>query len=292
MPTCADYWLEVCCVRLSDWQMISTEYRKCLRVQYKWLHLPTITECFKKSSPLKLFGIFSLRLGLFCMKFYKFVGNSYPHNYIYQFLYIYLNISSNGVNFSTSTQHFPCQVWVLNADVSWARTWWESHHFQLYPDKGWKLSTVKKVCSRVDHTGSAVLRKPGSGTGRPATASACTVCPCNPLVGATKLDNNVSKMLIVKYQTVIDCLQLSDTETCNEEKMTPFPKSCIFIFWVNRPTQNLTGWKLWYSGKINAIWWNIKINVHKLANICGYELPTNLQNFTQIDLGVTEAKIF
>jgi len=31
-----------------------------------------------------------------------------------------------------------------------------------YPDKGWKLSTVKKVCSRVDHTGSAILRKPGS----------------------------------------------------------------------------------------------------------------------------------
>jgi len=31
-----------------------------------------------------------------------------------------------------------------------------------YPDKGWKLSTVKKVCSRVDHTSSAVLRKPGS----------------------------------------------------------------------------------------------------------------------------------
>ena len=46
-----------------------------------------------------------------------------------------------------------------------------------YTDKGWKLSTVKKVCSRVDHTGSAVLRKPGSGTGRPATASACR---CNP----------------------------------------------------------------------------------------------------------------
>ena len=32
----------------------------------------------------------------------------------------------------------------------------------------WKLSTVEKVCSRVDHTGSAVLRKPGSG--RPTTA--------------------------------------------------------------------------------------------------------------------------
>jgi len=32
----------------------------------------------------------------------------------------------------------------------------------------WALLTV---CSRVDHTGSAVLRKPGSGSGRPATAS-------------------------------------------------------------------------------------------------------------------------
>jgi len=35
---------------------------------------------------------------------------------------------------------------------------------------------------------------------------------------------------------------------------------------------------------INAIWWNIKINLQKLVNICGYELPTNLQNFTQKDL--------
>jgi len=39
-----------------------------------------------------------------------------------------------------------------------------------YPGNGRKLSTVKKVCSRVDLTGSAVLRKPGSG--RPATAYA------------------------------------------------------------------------------------------------------------------------
>jgi len=37
-------------------------------------------------------------------------------------------------------------------------------------------------------------------------------------------------------------------------------------------------------GKINAIWWNIKINLHELVDICGYELPTNLQNFTQKDL--------
>jgi len=39
-------------------------------------------------------------------------------------------------------------------------------------------------------------------------------------------------------------------------------------------------------GKINAIWRNLQ----KLVNICGYELPENLQNFTQKDL--TEVKIF
>jgi len=42
--------------------------------------------------------------------------------------------------------------------------------------------------------------------------------------------------------------------------------------------------------KNDTIWWNIKMNLQKLADICGYELPTNLQNFTQKDL--TEVKIF
>ena len=43
-------------------------------------------------------------------------------------------------------------------------------------------------------------------------------------------------------------------------------------------------------GKINAIWWSIKINLQIFLDICGYELPTNLQNFTHKDL--TEVKIF
>jgi len=43
-------------------------------------------------------------------------------------------------------------------------------------------------------------------------------------------------------------------------------------------------------GKINAIWWNININVQKITDICRYELPKYLQNFTQKDL--TKAKIF
>ena len=40
---------------------------------------------------------------------------------------------------------------------------------------------------------------------------------------------------------------------------------------------------------INTIWQNIKINLQKLVDICGYEWPTNLQNFTQKDS--TEVKI-
>ena len=59
-----------------------------------------------------------------------------------------------------------------------------------YHDKRWKLNIVKKVCRRVDRTGSAVLCKPGSGTRRLATVSACAVCRCKtifPLVSPTKL---------------------------------------------------------------------------------------------------------
>ena len=43
-------------------------------------------------------------------------------------------------------------------------------------------------------------------------------------------------------------------------------------------------------GKINAIWWNIKITLQKLVDMCGYELSTNLQKITQKDL--TKMKIF
>ena len=42
-------------------------------------------------------------------------------------------------------------------------------------------------------------------------------------------------------------------------------------------------------GRINAIWWNIKVNPPKLVDMCGYELPTNVQiSFTQ---NLTETKI-
>jgi len=83
------------------------------------------------------------------------------------------------------------------------------------------LSTGKKVCSRIDHTGSGVLRKQGGGTGRPATVSASAVCHCKtifPLVGATKHNSNVSKTLIVKITVIDFFLQLSNTETRDEQK--------------------------------------------------------------------------
>ena len=37
-----------------------------------------------------------------------------------------------------------------------------------YPQSYWKLNTVKKICKRVDKTGSATERKAGSG--RPKSA--------------------------------------------------------------------------------------------------------------------------
>jgi len=37
-----------------------------------------------------------------------------------------------------------------------------------YPNKGWALSTVKKICQRVDRMGSATERK--AGCGRPKSA--------------------------------------------------------------------------------------------------------------------------
>jgi len=145
----------------------------------------------KKSSPppINLWNIFT-SVRYFCVKFYRFVGNSYPYVSV-NFCTFILIFHQMALIFPWVPIVFTVSVFgVLNADTSWARTWWESHHFQLYPDKWWKLSTVKKVCSRVDHTGSAVLRKPGSGTGRPATASACAVRRCKtifPLIGPTEI---------------------------------------------------------------------------------------------------------
>jgi len=41
-----------------------------------------------------------------------------------------------------------------------------------YPDKGWTLSTVKKICQHVDRTGSATERKAGYGQPKSALPEA------------------------------------------------------------------------------------------------------------------------
>src|SRR5207248_6924458 len=41
-----------------------------------------------------------------------------------------------------------------------------------YPQKGWKISTLKKMCQRIDKTGSVVERKVGSGRPKSARSTA------------------------------------------------------------------------------------------------------------------------
>ena len=64
------------------------------------------TGCFRKSSPPKTFwNIFTL-VKSFCVNFCKFVG-------IYHFYRFIFNMSSNGINFSTSTHRFHAvKFWV------------------------------------------------------------------------------------------------------------------------------------------------------------------------------------
>jgi len=66
----------------------------------------------EKSSPLKLFVIFSLRLSLFAWNFANLLA-VHIHIIFSNFCRFILYISSNGVNFSTSTHRFhPVKFWV------------------------------------------------------------------------------------------------------------------------------------------------------------------------------------
>ena len=68
------------------------------------------TGCFKKTSPHKTSWNIFTSVKSFCIKFCKFVGNSYAHISAH-FLYIHHEISSDGINSSMSTLSFlPCQV--------------------------------------------------------------------------------------------------------------------------------------------------------------------------------------
>jgi len=140
---------------------------------------------FQKSSPPKTFwNIFTL-VKFFLSEILQICWQ-FISTYTCQFLYIYINISSNGVNCSTS--RLPV-VFIASSFEYWMQTLREQGlgETAIITMTRWKLSTGKKVCSRVDHTGSAVLRTPGSGTGRPATASVCAVCRCKTIFPSVAL---------------------------------------------------------------------------------------------------------
>jgi len=85
----------------------------------RWVYI--LQGISEKSSPQKkLFGIFSLRPIFLCEILqicWQFISTC-----IYQFLYIYLNISSNGVNFSTSTHRFHlANFWVFTHKMKMPR---------------------------------------------------------------------------------------------------------------------------------------------------------------------------
>jgi len=82
-----------------------------------------------------------------------------------------------------------------------------------------------------------------------------------PLAGSTKLKNNVSKMLIVKSQTVIDCLHYYRTLRNAMTKNYVMSDKLHFHFsdeWAYERVKTMGT-----RGKIYAIWWNIKINLQK-----------------------------
>ena len=58
---------------------------------------------FKKVAPLQFFGIFSLRLSIFAWNFANLLA---VHIQIYLPIFVDLDISSNGVNYFTSTHRF------------------------------------------------------------------------------------------------------------------------------------------------------------------------------------------
>ena len=77
-----------------------------------------------------------------------------------------------------------------------------------YPEKKWSLNTVKTICKRVDVTGSAVVRKPGSG--RPRTVRTAEniekvgelICSQESQPGTSKSTRQISTTLNVHRSSV------------------------------------------------------------------------------------------
>lgn len=77
-----------------------------------------------------------------------------------------------------------------------------------YPEKGWKLCTVKAICQRFHNTGSAVIRK--SGSGRPKTARTQEniaavhdmICSQDDKPGTSRSSRDIAKELNIDARSV------------------------------------------------------------------------------------------
>jgi len=119
------------------------------------------------------------------------------------------------------------------------------------------------------------------------------VCRCKtifPLVGPAKLKNNVSETLIVKIEQlpiVYNYRTLRQVMTMKWRHLRSWYTAFSFYGRILKLDRVKT---MGTRGKINAIWWNININLHKLVSKYMWIWTANkLQNFTQKDL--TEVKI-
>ena len=91
--------------------------------------------------------------------------------------------------------NFSTTVWDLSAKIS------------KYPPKQWKVNTVKAICKRVDETGYAVVRKPGSCRQKTVRTSENKnvgemICSQENWPGTSKSTRKIAE----EYWTFIDCL--------------------------------------------------------------------------------------
>lgn len=79
-----------------------------------------------------------------------------------------------------------------------------------YPEKNWSLSTLNKICKRVDETGSALVRKPGSGRPRSARTAANVgqvtelICSQEGQPGTSKSSREIATELGISHMSVMN----------------------------------------------------------------------------------------
>ena len=124
-------------------------------------------------------------------------------------------------------------------------------------------------------------------------APACSVCrfSMGRLYWALKqCQQNVTS----KNLTVIDCLQLSYTKTHDDKKWSHFRRAGTLHFHFLSEYSKLDRVvTMGTRGKINAVWWNIKINLQKLVDMWIW-LANKLANYHAKRLNRNESipKIF